>query len=159
MRRNHYQCRYLQTDSNSLKRNSDYQICVALLHLIKTLLVIRKPHWLSSCLPPDIPPPWNSNLNCPEAWKVFKLWIHFKLISRWCQVMEFRLILQSKFKRVRLRSEICIYLHSQTTMDIQPFNHIKNEPVSLDLVKLHNLNVWSNKGKLPNVVTLLANQL
>lgn len=81
------------------------------------------------------------------------------LISRRCQAMEFGLTLQSKFKRVRLRSEICIYLHSKTTVDIQPFNHIKNEFVSSDLVNLHNLNVWSNKGKLPNIVTLLANQL
>lgn len=161
MRRNHYQCRYLRIDSKSLKRNSDYQISIALLHLIKTLLVIREPHWLSSCLPPDPtpPPPWNSNLNCPEAWRVFQPCIHFKLVCRWCQAMEFGLTLQSKFKRVRLRSGICIHLHSQITMDIQPFNHIKNASVTLDLANLHNLNVWSNKGKLPNIVTLLANQL
>lgn len=159
MRRNHCQCRYLRIDSSSLKRNSGYQICVSLLHLIKTLLVIREPHWLSSCLPPDPPPPWNSNLNCPEAWRVFQLWIHFKLVSRRCQAMEFGLTLQSKFKRVRLRLEICIHLYSQISTDIQPFNHIKNESVTLDLVNLHNLNVWLNKGKLPNIVSLLANRL
>lgn len=73
--------------------------------------------------------------------------------------MEFGLTLQSKFKRVRLRSEICIHLHSQTTMDIQPFNPIKNESVTLNLVNLHNLDEWSNKGELLNIVILLANQL
>lgn len=144
MRRSHYQCRYLQIDSNSLKRNSDDQICVALLHLTETLLVIRKSP-LTFLLSPDHPPPWNSNLNRPEAWRVFKLWIHFKLISRLCQAMEFGLTLQSKFKRIRLRAEICIHLHSQAAMDIQPFNHTKNESVTLDLENLHNLNVCSKK--------------
>lgn len=69
-------------NSNILKRNSDYQTHVALFHLIKTLLVIREPHWLPSSLPPDPAHPWNSNLNHPEVWGVFQLRIHFKAVGR-----------------------------------------------------------------------------